>query len=145
MGAPAPWTRPARTSTLARSCSSRTRVSSMRLAYSSSLRNCRVPNCAGRSNGTPYSPSVVHSPCRSGSPHGVRPRHVVSRFVCALAGRVHHITCADAAITNAPAVIVRILLRVMAIAPLLLLRFFGALHVPDSLEHGQIVLLFMAG
>ena len=37
--------------------------------------------CAGRSNGTPYSPSVVHSPCQSGSAHAVRARHVVSLFV----------------------------------------------------------------
>ena len=78
IGAPAPCTGPDRTSTRARSCSSRTRMSCMRFAYSSSVRNCRVPYCAGRSNGTPYSPSVVHSPCRSGSPHGVRARHAVS-------------------------------------------------------------------
>src|SRR5437762_4354920 len=45
--------------------------SSRRLANSSSFKSSRVPNCGGRSNGTPYI-ALVHSPCRSGCPHGVR-------------------------------------------------------------------------
>src|SRR6185436_12969280 len=115
IGAVAPCTRPDRTSTGARSCSSRTRTSCRRFAYSSSVRNCRVPYCAGRSNGTPYSLSVVHSPCRSGSPHGVRARRAVSLPVCAPAASVVDIRCADTAIANTPATIVPVVLAVITL------------------------------
>ena len=42
-----------------------------RCANSASVRNRRSPYCAGRSNGTLSSASLLQVPCRSGSPHGV--------------------------------------------------------------------------
>ena len=39
---------------------------------SASVRKRRVPNCSGRSNGTPTMSVLGQMPCRSGSPHGVR-------------------------------------------------------------------------
>ena len=99
IGAFGPSTFPDSTSTRARSRSSRIRTSSIRLAYSASVRNCRVPYCAGRSRGTPYSPSVVHSPCRSGSPQGVRSFHGPPRFACG--SRVCAGSCTDIAIVIA--------------------------------------------
>src|SRR5262245_3646278 len=115
IGALGPSTLPERTSTRARSRSSRTRISSRRPAYSWSLRNCRVPYCAGRSNGTPYSPSLVHSPCRSGSPHGVPALQFDSRFVWASSGP-------EAAIASAMDADVQKVRRVMAVLPTTSLR-----------------------
>ena len=43
-----------------------------RCSNSASVSHCRVPNSAGRSNGTVSSASLVQVPDRSGSPHGVR-------------------------------------------------------------------------
>ena len=60
-----------------------------------------------------YSPSVVHSPWRSGSPHGVRARQAVSFVVCALNARLVHGRCADIAIANTLAAIVRVVLAVI--------------------------------
>ncbi len=45
---------------------------SARSASSLSVRNALSPNSTGRSKGTLTSSSVVQTPCRSGSPHGVR-------------------------------------------------------------------------
>ena len=42
-----------------------------RALNSSSVRNSRLPNCAGRSKGTPTMSVPGQIPCRSGSPHGV--------------------------------------------------------------------------
>ena len=69
-----------------------------------------MPNSAGRSSGTPYSPSVVHSPCRSGSPHDVRAVQVDSRFVCAS-------DCTENVIASAAAANVQMVQRVMASLP----------------------------
>src|SRR5688572_26039730 len=43
-----------------------------RVMNSCSVSSCRSPNSRGRSKGTLSSASLVHVPCRSGSPHGVR-------------------------------------------------------------------------
>ena len=43
-----------------------------RCSNSSSVSHCRVPKLVGRSNGVLISAAVDHTPCRSGSPHGVR-------------------------------------------------------------------------
>jgi len=43
-----------------------------RCSNSASVSNCRVPKLVGRSNGVLISAAVDHTPCRSGSPHGVR-------------------------------------------------------------------------
>ncbi len=107
IGAFGPSTFPERTSTGARSRWSRMRTSSSRFAYSSSVRNCRVPNCAGRSNGTPYSPSAVHSPCRSGSPHSVRPVAAPVRLVWALTSPGGPARCIHADMVTRQAAVVR--------------------------------------
>ena len=44
----------------------------VRDAISSAVSSPRSPSVAGRSTGTEISSSVVHTPCRSGWPHGVR-------------------------------------------------------------------------
>ena len=57
-----------------------------RAENSSSDSRSLSPNCSGRSSGTPIMAVPGHSPCRSGSPHGVRGTvHALSGFVCGFA------------------------------------------------------------
>ena len=119
-----------RTSTGVRSRASRCCTSAIRFAYSSSVRNSRVPNSAGRSNGTPNSPSLVHSPCRSGSPHEVRRAHWSGRLLCASARAVNPARCAHNPTTNTNAVVLQTVPMFMLLPPR---------DVSGQREHEQVV------
>jgi hypothetical protein len=66
--------------------------------------------------GKRYSPSLVHSPRRSGWPHGVRSSHVPARLVCAPGARCA-MRCADAAIANRLAAIAKVIRVLMSSLP----------------------------
>src|SRR6185436_18408827 len=68
----APWPAARGAMNSSRSASSARSAWVTRCENSSAVTVSRVPNCGGRSNGTPSSSSVVNRPEMSGSPHGVR-------------------------------------------------------------------------
>src|SRR6478736_6040625 len=67
-----------------------------RCLNSSSVRYRRLPNCAGRSNGTPTMAVLGQIPCKSGSPHAVRGGVYVFSALCAPSDAATHATTSTA-------------------------------------------------